>query len=101
MHIYTDFLALTKLDDVDLLEDHHLRAIKAMCPNLQHVVFTMKTLLETNPYGLSDYYFAATKDGIDPADFKEDISSTTQLIESDLIHLLNEWPKVSHLCCIS
>ena len=55
----------------------------------------MKTFLETDP-GLSEHYSGATEDDIDST-LLEGYSDTTQ-IESDLTDLLDDWPKVSHIC---
>lgn len=67
LHFCIDFLLLTKLDDVNLSNNDQLRAIGAICPNLQLVVFTMKNHV--------DY-------------------SDRTMIELDLTEILNKWPKV-------
>ncbi len=100
MHFNVDYLLLTKLDDVDLLDDDLLRAIGSICPNLKHVVFKAKDDDLENDPDLSEHYSGGSEDEIDPTPFLDDDADTTE-VESPLTVLLNRWPKVSKTYSIS
>ena len=91
LHLYTDFLLLTKLDYVDLLNYNLLRAVGAMCPHLKHVVFNARR------YDLKQDTDSDSDDSVHSE--TSDDSETPTEIESNLTACFNNWPKVSKICC--
>ena len=83
-----DFLLLTKLDEVDLLDDDLLHAVGSICPNLKHAIFNSEVKDDDSEDSFSD----DDSDPSNPTEFEIDFSL--------MVACWNRWPKVRKTCLL-
>ncbi len=89
-----DFLLLTKLDEVDLLDDDLLHAVGSICPNLKHAIFNSEVKDDDSEDSFSDddSEGSFSDDDPDPTEFEIDFSL--------MVACWNRWPKVRKTCLL-